>query len=87
MLPSPPFALLIRNGNVETFVIDINKRPVEKAEVRLLKSFRGQEVCRFHSLEKMSKVLGSPLVVVDEEPLHDENVDPLLLRAGFLGFR
>lgn len=26
-LPSPPFALLIRNGNVETFVINVSKRP------------------------------------------------------------
>lgn len=28
-LLSPPFALLIRKGNVETFVINVNKRPAE----------------------------------------------------------
>ena len=29
LLPSPPFALLIRNGNVETFVIGVNQRSAE----------------------------------------------------------
>lgn len=27
------------------------------------------------------------LVVVDEEPLHDENMDPLVLHVGFLSVR
>lgn len=36
LLPSPPFALLIGKGNVETFVVDVNERPAgEGAEGRV----------------------------------------------------
>lgn len=89
-LPPPPFALLKRNGNVETFVIDVKKRPAEGNQgSKLVESASGQEACRLHfraCSKKRAGWQGDLLVVVDEETLHNENMVPLLLWVNLVSF-
>lgn len=75
-LPSPPFALLVGNGNVETFVIDVNKRPAGKEKKNKPRGCGWWKVFQVNRRKRQKRTVALLLVVVDEEALHDENVDP-----------
>lgn len=71
LLPPPPFALLIGKRNVEALVIDVIKRPAG----------RGTECPGYRKTGQGCALIevGFLLVVVDEEALHDENVEPIVV--------
>lgn len=88
-LPSSSFAFLIRNGDVEALVVDVNQRPEggNRGTDQSCLNFRDCDWKKKPPNQTKKKSWGDLLVIVDQKTLHDEDMDPFLLQVSLISLR